>query len=101
LSALKRLPIVAMINYYPLLRTILFEQFQRKAQCRFSQELVDERLKAGSKKPEVWNLVLNADDKSKGLKLKEMHSNAEIFFFMLAGSETTGKSLPQIRSVQR
>jgi cytochrome P450 len=74
----------------------LFERFQpkvireqREAHCRFSQELVDERLKAGSKKPDVWNLVLKADDKGQGLTLEEMHSNAEIF--MLAGSETTGE----------
>jgi cytochrome P450 len=99
-GSLKMLPIVAMINYYPLLRTILFERFQpkvireqREAHCRFSQELVDERLKAGSNKPDVWNLVLKADDKGKGLTLEEMHSNAEIF--MLAGSETTGESCVQ------
>jgi cytochrome P450 len=103
IGSLKMLPIVAMINYYPLLRTILFERIQpkvlreqREAHCKFSQELVDERLKAGSKKPDVWNIVLNADGKGKGLTRKEMHSNAEIF--MLAGSETTGESSHRVPS---
>ncbi|KAL1612135.1 hypothetical protein SLS60_000358 [Paraconiothyrium brasiliense] len=101
-GSLKMLPLVAMINYYPLLRVTLFERFQpkviaeqRKAHCAFSEELVNKRLKAGSNKPDVWNLVLDEKNKGteRGLTLEEMHSNAEVF--MLAGSETTGKSLPK------
>ncbi|OAG05877.1 cytochrome P450 [Paraphaeosphaeria sporulosa] len=95
-ESLKMLPLVAMINYYPLLRVTLFERFQpkwiaeqREAHCAFSADLVNRRLKVGSKKPDVWNLVL--DDKGKGLTLEEMHSNAELF--MLAGSETTATLL--------
>jgi cytochrome P450 len=101
-GSLKMLPLVAMINYYPLLRDIIFERFQpkfiaeqREAHCAFSAELVNKRLKAGSDKPDVWNLVLDEKNKGpdKGLTLEEMHSNAEVF--MLAGSETAGKSLPK------
>jgi cytochrome P450 len=106
-GSLKMLPLVAMINYYPLLRITLFERFQpkfiaeqRKAHCSFSEELVNRRLKVGSNKPDVWNLVLDEKNKGpdKGLTLEEMHSNSELF--MLAGSETTGKSSPKNRGAQ-
>jgi cytochrome P450 len=91
---LKTIPLVAMINYYPLFRVTLFEKFQpkwieekRKEHCAFAEELVNKRLEVGSEKPDTWNLVIN--DNGKGLTLKEMHSNAELF--MIAGSETTGE----------
>jgi cytochrome P450 len=93
-ESLKMLPLVAMINYYPLLRATLFGRFQpkwiaeqREAHCAFSADLVNKRLKEGSEKSDVWNLVL--DDEGNSLTLEEMHSNAEVF--MLAGSETTGR----------
>ncbi|KAF1964543.1 cytochrome P450 [Bimuria novae-zelandiae CBS 107.79] len=94
---LRMLPFVAMINYYPVLRTILFERFQpkwirekRETHCNYAAGLVDERLRVGSKHPDVWNLVIK-EEKGRGLTLEEMHSNAENF--MLAGSETTATLL--------
>lgn len=93
-GSLKMLPVVAFVNYYPLLRNTLFGRFQpkwieeqRKKHCEFAEELVNKRIEVGSEKPDVWNLVMK--DEGKGLTLEEMHSNAELF--MLAGSETTGK----------
>lgn len=88
------LPFAAMINYYPVLNA-LFTRFEPKAvteqritHCRHSEERVDKRLAVGSSQPDIWNLVLEEQEKGNGLTLKEMHSNSEIF--MLAGSETTG-----------
>lgn len=91
------LPFAAMINYYPVLNA-LFTRFEPKAvteqritHCRHSEERVDKRLAVGSTQPDIWNLVLEEQEKGNGLTLKEMHSNSEIF--MLAGSETTGMYL--------
>lgn len=88
------LPFAAMINYYPVFNA-LFTRFEPKAvteqritHCRHSEERVDKRLAVGSTQPDIWNLVLEEQEKGNGLTLKEMHSNSEIF--MLAGSETTG-----------
>ncbi|CAI6249755.1 unnamed protein product [Periconia digitata] len=93
---LKMLPLVAMINYYPILRVTVFDKLQpkwvskqREKHCAFAEELVNKRLEKGSTKPDVWKFVL--DDKGQGLALPEMHSNAEAF--MLAGSETTATLL--------
>lgn len=93
-ESLKMLPFAAMMNYYPILNA-LFTRFEPKAiteqritHCRHSEERVDKRLARGSDQPDIWNLVLEEEQKGKGLTLKEMHSNSEIF--MLAGSETTG-----------
>lgn len=93
-ESLKMLPIVSIINYYPILNAI-FTKFepksvteQRVTHCRHSEERVNQRLESGSTQPDVWNLVLAAKE-GKELTIKEMHSNAELF--MLAGSETTGK----------
>ncbi|OAL01859.1 cytochrome P450 [Phaeosphaeriaceae sp. SRC1lsM3a] len=95
-GSLKMLPVVAFVNYYPLLRNTLFGRFQpkwieeqRKKHCEFAEELVNKRIEVGSEKPDVWNLVMK--DEGKGLTLEEMHSNAELF--MLAGSETTATLL--------
>ncbi|KAH7174263.1 cytochrome P450 [Fusarium flagelliforme] len=91
-AMLKMLPIVTMINYYPILNA-LFTRFepkfvteQRVTHCKHAAERVDRRLESGSDKPDVWNFVLEAKE-GKGLTVEEMHSNAELF--MLAGSETT------------
>jgi cytochrome P450 len=93
-ESLKMLPIASIINYYPILNA-LFTRFepksvtqQRITHCKHSEERVNRRLENGSDQPDVWNLVLAAKE-GKGLTVKEMHSNAELF--MLAGSETTGK----------
>ncbi|KAF3763682.1 cytochrome P450 [Cryphonectria parasitica EP155] len=96
-ESLKMLPFVSVICYYPVLNTI-FTRFepkwvtkQRVAHCRHSAERVDKRLEMGSDQPDVWNLVMEASEKGKGLTIEEMHSNSEIF--MLAGSETTATLL--------
>ncbi|EQB58913.1 cytochrome P450 [Colletotrichum gloeosporioides Cg-14] len=95
-ESLKMLPIVSIINYYPILNAI-FTKFepksvteQRVTHCRHSEERVNQRLESGSTQPDVWNLVLAAKE-GKELTIKEMHSNAELF--MLAGSETTATLL--------
>lgn len=95
-ESLKMLPIVSIINYYPIL-TAIFNRFepksvveQRVTHCKHSEDRVNQRLQDGSDQPDVWNLVLAAKE-GKGLSLEEMHSNSEIF--MLAGSETTGKQM--------
>lgn len=102
-ESLKLLPVMAMINYYPIL-TALFARFepkfireQRRNHCMMSQDLVNKRLEDGSNQPDVWNLVIQ--EQEKGLTLGEMHSNSENF--MLAGSETTGKSFAIKRRVRR
>ncbi|KAK2596069.1 hypothetical protein N8I77_013577 [Diaporthe amygdali] len=94
-ESLKLLPVMAMINYYPIL-TALFARFepkfireQRRNHCMMSQDLVNKRLEDGSNQPDVWNLVIQ--EQEKGLTLGEMHSNSENF--MLAGSETTATLL--------
>jgi cytochrome P450 len=97
-DSLKMMPFATMIAYYPIL-TVLFAYFepksitaQRKVHCQFSADRVDQRLHEGSEKPDVWNLVLSAQEAgNEVLSLKEMHSNAELF--MLAGSETTGRQI--------
>lgn len=93
-ESLKMLPIVSIINYYPILNAV-FTRFepksvteQRVTHCRHSEERVNRRLQDGSNQPDVWNLVMSAKE-GKELTLEEMHSNSELF--MLAGSETTGK----------
>ncbi|CAJ0550075.1 Ff.00g100050.m01.CDS01 [Fusarium sp. VM40] len=95
-ESLKMLPIASIINYYPLLNYI-FTRFepksvteQRVTHCKHSEDRVNHRLENGSDQPDVWNLVLSAKE-GKGLTVKEMHSNAELF--MLAGSETTATLL--------
>lgn len=94
-ESLKMLPFASIINYYPVFNAI-FTRFepkavtaQRIAHCKHSEERVNHRLERGSNLPDIWNLVMTADGSEKGLTLKEMHSNAELF--MLAGSETTGE----------
>lgn len=46
--------------------------------------------------PDIWNLVLSAEE-GKNLSLNEMHSNADLF--MLAGTDTTGKTSRFILSI--
>lgn len=93
---LHMMPIVTMIAYYPALKAIfdILEPKsvteQRITHCKHAEDRVNKRLKEGSSKPDVWNLVLEAQE-GKGLTLEEMHSNAELF--MMAGSETTATLL--------
>jgi len=97
---LKAVPVLQFIQYYPIIN-IPFWRFQpksileqRKKHCGFSADRVNERLRLGSDKPDIWNLALSAAEQGNGLSLKEMHSNAEIF--MLAGTETTGNSYKEL-----
>jgi cytochrome P450 len=94
-ESLKMLPFVSIITYYPLLNSI-FTRYepkwvteQRKLHCQFSADQVNQRLQKGSEGPDIWNLIVLAQDSENALSLEEMHSNAEVF--MLAGSETTGR----------
>ncbi|KAJ8116625.1 hypothetical protein OPT61_g1991 [Boeremia exigua] len=96
-ESLKMLPFASMIAYYPLLNGI-FTRFepkwvtaQREAHCQHSADRVNQRLEEGSDQPDIWNLVISAQETSNALSLEEMHSNAELF--MLAGSETTATLL--------
>ncbi|KAI4598107.1 hypothetical protein KJ359_003916 [Pestalotiopsis sp. 9143b] len=96
-ESLKLIPIINVIHYYPVLLA-LFERFQPKSvteqilvHAKHSADRVDQRLQEGSDKPDIWNLVMSAQDTDKGLTLEEMHSNADLF--MMAGSETTATLL--------
>ncbi|KAH9904941.1 cytochrome P450 [Xylariomycetidae sp. FL2044] len=96
-ESLKMLPIASMISYYPVLDAI-FKRIepkwvteQRIAHCKHSADRVDQRLREGSDRPDIFNLAITNDDSENKLSLEEMHSNAEIF--MLAGSETTATLL--------
>jgi cytochrome P450 len=90
------LPIVQIMEYYPLLKTI-FKLLEPKSiadvrlsHFQHSTERVDRRLREGSSKPDIWNLVISANG-DRALTLQEMHANAEIF--MIAGTETTATLL--------
>ena len=94
-ESLKMMPYTSIIAYYPLLNNI-FKRYeptwiteQRKMHCQFSADQVNQRLQEGSQGPDIWNLIVLAQDSEDALSLEEMHSNAELF--MLAGSETTGE----------
>jgi cytochrome P450 len=94
-ESLKMLPFASIIAYYPLLDS-MFKRYepkwvteQRKAHCQYSADRVDQRLQESSDQPDIWNLIMLAQDSENALSLEEMHSNAELF--MLAGSETTGE----------
>jgi cytochrome P450 len=80
-ESLKMLPFASIIAYYPLLDSM--------AHCQYSADRVDQRLQESSDQPDIWNLIMLAQDSENALSLEEMHSNAELF--MLAGSETTGE----------
>ncbi|KAI1073350.1 cytochrome P450 [Whalleya microplaca] len=96
-ESLKMQPLAAMIAYYPI-SNALFTRFepkwvteQRVMHCQHSADRVNQRLREGSDRPDIWNLVMSVEGSGQGLSLEEMHSNAELF--MLAGSETTATLL--------
>ena len=81
-----------IIEFYPWIKAI-FDRMEprsiaalRRDHFHHTVSRVDRRLREGSDKPDLWNLILEADV----LTLGEMHVNAELF--MLAGTETTGTS---------
>lgn len=80
-----------MIQFYPLLKK-LFDLLEPKSVAAMrldhfnhTVDRVNKRLRDGSDRPDLWNLV----EETNVLTLDEMHTNAELF--MLAGTETTGK----------
>lgn len=95
-QSVKMLPMIQVIEYYPALKFIynLLEpkvlSDMKMNHFKHSANLVDERLTRGSDQPDIWNMVMSAESDGKGLTLDEMHSNAGLF--MIAGTETTGKS---------
>jgi len=79
-----------MIEFYPLAKKF-FDLFEPKAIAEMRLDhfnhtvtRVNKRLREGSEKQDLWDLVLD----SEVLTLDEMHINAELF--MTAGTETTG-----------
>lgn len=95
-DAVKVIPIVQLLQYYPLLN-FLFRHLEPKVvtdmkynHFKHSADRVDLRLKNGSEKPDIWNLVLSAQEEER-LTIEEMYVNSEVF--MLSGSETTGTAM--------
>jgi cytochrome P450 len=95
-QSVKIIPFIQIIEYYPALK-LLYNLLEPKAlsdlktnHFKHSADLVDERLARGSDQPDIWNLVTPTESSSDGLTLNEMHSNAD--FFMVAGTETLGKT---------
>lgn len=95
-DAVKVIPVVQLIQYYPVL-SFLFKRLEPRFvtemkynHFKHSADRVDLRLKYGSEKPDIWNLVLSTEEKER-LTLEEMYVNSEVF--MLSGSETTGTAL--------
>ncbi|KAI0096629.1 cytochrome P450 [Nemania sp. FL0031] len=87
------LPAVQMIQFYPLSRK-LFDLLEPKSVEKMRLDhfnhtvtRVDKRLREGSTKPDLWNLV----EESKTLTPGEIYTNAELF--MTAGTETTASLL--------
>jgi cytochrome P450 len=58
---------------------------------RFSEERVSHRLKVGSEKADIWNLLLKPKEHMESLTKGEMDSNA--FVLMIAGTETVATVL--------
>lgn len=90
-DSLRPTTLLHMIYSYPISRKI-FELLEPKsiidmkeAHFRHTADRVDARQQRGSDQPDIWNLV------NQGLTVEEMHSNAD--FFMLAGTETSGRSI--------
>lgn len=83
-----------LIEFYPILKWIydIIEPNSiialRSNHFDHTAVRVNKRLKEGSDKPDLWNLVVE----SNVLTLDEMHINAELF--MAAGTETTGEYYP-------
>lgn len=94
-------PYIQIIEAYPMLKALAsalepkWATQMKNDHFKHSADRVDERLKKGSDQPDVWNLVMNAQE-GEGLSIEEMHSNAELM--LLAGSETTGPDRPPVYS---
>ena len=95
-DSIRVIPIAQLIQYYTLSNT-LFNLLEPKSvrdmkynHFRHSADRVDRRLQRGSDEPDIWNMVLSAQDGMR-LSLDEMYCHADVF--MLAGSETTGTAM--------
>jgi len=95
-NSIRVIPVAQLIQHYPLLNA-LFNLVEPKSvrdmkynHFRHSADRVDKRLQRGSDEPDIWNLVLSAQDDLR-LSLDEMYCHADVF--MLAGSETTGTAM--------
>ncbi|KAI1750503.1 cytochrome P450 [Xylaria castorea] len=92
-NTLTVLPVVQFIQFYWLPRTLfsLLEpkpvQKMRLDHFNHTVTRVDKRLRDGSTKPDLWNLV----EESGILTSEEIYNNAELF--MTAGTETTASLL--------
>jgi hypothetical protein len=86
---LQVLPTMQLIEFYSLSRRIFrlvepkFVTKMRLDHFNHTVTRVDKRLKQGSDKPDLWNLV----EESGVLTIGEIYANAELF--MAAGTETT------------
>jgi cytochrome P450 len=71
-----------------LIRCLFGPYIERKKSehFRFSEERVSRRLKVGSDKSDIWNLLLKPKDQTERLRKGEIDSNA--FALMIAGTET-------------
>jgi cytochrome P450 len=58
---------------------------------RFVEERIGDRLKAGSDKADIWNLLLKPQEHSERLTRDEMNPNASVF--MVAGTEAVATAL--------
>lgn len=96
-SSLRVLPILQVIQYYPVLEKLyaLFEprKLRKMREGHFNHigDMVDLRLEKGSSHPDILNLALKAadqDEESNKFTREDAHSNAVLF--MAAGTETTG-----------
>lgn len=96
-ASVSLMPIVFLLKFYPLLRTLhrwleppSFAA-RRLANFRYSAVRVDRRLARGGpapgSAPDIWALTLGADADHPALSLAEMHGNSELL--MIAGTETT------------
>ncbi|KAI8932397.1 hypothetical protein NX059_010584 [Plenodomus lindquistii] len=89
----------AIYSYYPIAGAIITLLFGRKINElakeheTHSSTRVAKRLEKGreSEGEDIWSLVLNAEDKGRGLSKDEMVVNAQLF--MAAGTETTATLL--------
>lgn len=85
--------------YYSLagstIRTLLHAQMTKGEEAHFahSSTRVTKRLEKGrdSEGVDLWDLVLQSEDKGKGLTRAEMNANSSLF--MMAGTETTATLL--------
>lgn len=88
-----------LYTHYPLaskvLRALIHNKISKLADAHFthSSTRVSKRLEKGrdSEGVDLWDLVLQSEDKGKGLTRAEMNANSSLF--MVAGTETTATLL--------